>query len=188
MDGVKPYLRLVAELETLLPIDKLLNKQLGCLNEVSKQTLSNNEINIVSSAVYVAICQTGRPCYWLDLKRRSDESRIFTWSDGSNFNGFHNIIKLDSNFYTSNDSCVCVYAVGRWSAFARTVNCSALNKFICWKKGTSLILIQCCNTMTKYCMSPTFPITVLSRNKISIAQAQLLCYNKGCGSESGGSG
>ena len=98
------------------------------------QTLRNTAIELPSTFNDVVL-RIETPCYWLDLKRRSEGSRDFTWSDGSSFEGLMDLFQLEDNFSSSNDDCVCVFRrSGRF--FARTLSCTAKASFVCRRKGT----------------------------------------------------
>ena len=81
------------------------------------------------------VVQTESPCYWLDLKRRSEENSNFTWNDGSSFNGFMDIFRVDFNFSAGNDDCVCVFK-RNGQFIAINLNCSSSAAYICRVKGT----------------------------------------------------
>ena len=73
------------------------------------------------------------------MKKRCTESRNFTWSDGSSFDGFMNLIQHEPGFNNGNNDCVCV-AMQFGHFIARSLNCFDEVQTICQKKGTAIIM------------------------------------------------
>ena len=71
----------------------------------------------------------------IGLKRpNEDPESNFIWQDGSAYQGFHGVIKTDSDFEFNRWSCVCVERVGK-EVFARNTRCSDELNYVCQKKG-----------------------------------------------------
>ena len=94
------------------------------------------------------IFRTESQCHLIGAKRLYNQSRDYTWLDGTRFEGFMNIIELEpelsassprANFWDSDKQCICV-AKKLNTIVARTTDCLKTQPFICQKReGTETI-------------------------------------------------